>query len=69
MIGVMYCLATCVHDHMLGYIREAKTLKEALGNLRKIFTTNITARKIQENNRHSKGQSSHFLRSSIDLVG
>ena len=25
---VMYCLATCVHDHMLDYIREAKTPKE-----------------------------------------
>ena len=26
---VLCCLASCVHDHMLGYIREAKTLKEA----------------------------------------
>ena len=25
---VMYFLATCVHDHMLGYIRDAKTPKE-----------------------------------------
>mgnify|MGYP002775871015 FL=1 len=22
---VMYCLATCVHDHMLSHIRDAKT--------------------------------------------
>ena len=26
---VMYCLATCVHDHMLSYIRDAKKPKEA----------------------------------------
>ena len=26
---VMYCLATCVHDHMLSHIRDAKTPKEA----------------------------------------
>ena len=44
---VMYCLATCVHDHMLGYIREAKTPKEAWENLRKIFAANTTARKLQ----------------------
>ena len=30
---VMYCLATCVHDHMLGYIRDPKTPKEAWENL------------------------------------
>ena len=45
---VMYCLATCVHDHMLGYIREAKMLKEAWENLRKIFAANTT--NIQELN-------------------
>ena len=39
---VMYCLATCVHDHMLGYIREAKTPKEAWENLSKIFAANTT---------------------------
>ena len=44
---VLYCLASCVHDHMLGYIREAKTSKEAWGNLKKIFVANITARKLQ----------------------
>ena len=43
----MYCLATCVHDHMLGYIREAKTPKEAWENLKKIFAANTTARKLQ----------------------
>ena len=43
----MYCLATCVHDHMLGYIRETKTPKEAWENLRKIFTANTTARSLQ----------------------
>ena len=44
---VMYCLATCVHDHMLGYIREAKTPKEVRENLKKIFTTKTIARKLQ----------------------
>ena len=34
---VMYCLATCVHDHMLGYICEGKMPKEAWENLHKIF--------------------------------
>ena len=43
----MYFLATCVHDHMLGYIREAKTPKEVWENLRKSFTANITTRKLQ----------------------
>ena len=43
---VMYCLATCVHDHMLGYIREAKTPKEAWENLGKIFAANTTARRL-----------------------
>ena len=43
----MYCLATCVHDHILGYIREAKTAKEAWEKLKKIFTANTTARKLQ----------------------
>ena len=44
---VMYCLATCVHDHMLGYIDETKTPKEAWENLRKIFAANTTTRKLQ----------------------
>ena len=44
---VLYCLASCVHDHMLGYIREAKMPKEAWGNLKKIFVVNTTATKLQ----------------------
>ena len=44
---VMYCLATCVHDHMLGYIREAKTPKEAWENLKKIFAANTMTHKLQ----------------------
>ena len=43
----MYCLVTRVHDHMLDYIRETNTPKEAWENLRKIFATNTTARKLQ----------------------
>ena len=37
----------CVHDHLLGYIREAKTPKEAWENLKKIFAVNTMARKLQ----------------------
>ena len=44
---VMYCLATCVHDHMLNYIREANMPKEAWKNLRKIFAVNTSARRLQ----------------------
>ena len=44
---VMYCFAMCVHEHMLGYIREARTPKEAWENLRKMFVANTTARKLQ----------------------
>ena len=44
---VMYVLATCVRDHMLSYIREAKTPKEAWANLRKIFSPYTSARKLQ----------------------
>ena len=43
----MYFLVTCFHEHILGYIREAKTPKEAWENLRKIFAANTTARKLQ----------------------
>ena len=32
---------------MLSYIREAKTLKEVWGDLKKIFTANTTTRKLQ----------------------
>ena len=41
------CLASCVHDHMLGYIQDAKIPKEAWGNLKKIFAANMAARKLQ----------------------
>ena len=44
---VLYCLASCVHDHMLGYIRDSKTPKEAWEKLKKIFAANTTARKLQ----------------------
>ena len=44
---VLYCLASCVHDHMLGYIQDAKIPKEAWGNLKKIFAANMAARKLQ----------------------
>ena len=40
---VLYCLSSCIHDHMLDYIREAKTPKEAWGRLKKIFVANITS--------------------------
>ena len=43
----MYCLATCVHDHMLSHIRDAKTPKEAWENLKKMYAANTTARKLQ----------------------
>ena len=39
---------TCVDDHMLGYIREAKTPKEAWENLKiQIFAANTTTQKLQ----------------------
>ena len=43
---LMYCLATCVHDHMLSHIRDAKTPKEAWANLKKMFAANTTAQKL-----------------------
>ena len=30
---VLYCLVTCVNDQLLSYIRDAKTPKDAWGNL------------------------------------
>ena len=44
---VLYCLASCVHNHMLGYIRDSKTPKEAWEKLKKIFTDNTAARRLQ----------------------
>ena len=43
---VIYCLVTCVHDHMLSHIRDAKTPKEAWENLKKIFAANMTTHKL-----------------------
>ena len=44
---VLYCLASCVHEHMIDYIQEAKTSKEAWGNLKKIFAANTASRNLQ----------------------
>ena len=44
---MLYCLASYVHDNMLGYIWEAKMLKEVWGDLKKIFAANTTAQKFQ----------------------
>ena len=44
---IMYCLAACVHNHILDYIRKAKMPKEAWENLRKIFAANTTSRRLQ----------------------
>ena len=43
----LYCLTSCVHDHMLGYIGDTKTSKEALGNVKNIFVAIQTTRKLQ----------------------
>ena len=40
---VMYFLTTCVHDHMLSHICDAKTPKEAWENLKKIFAADTSA--------------------------
>ena len=44
---VMYCLATCVHEHMLSHIRDATMPKEAWENLKTFFPANTTAQKLQ----------------------
>ena len=44
---VIYCLAKCVQDHMLSYIRDVKAPKEAWKNLKKIFVSSTTTRKLQ----------------------
>ena len=44
---VMYCPASCVHDEMVDYIRDAKMMKEAWENLKKIFSASTTAQKLQ----------------------
>ena len=43
----MYCLETCVHDHMLSHIRDTKTPEEAWANFKKIFAANTTTHKLQ----------------------
>ena len=44
---VMYCFASSVGDQLLSHIRDAKTLKDAWGNLTKVFPPSTTARKLQ----------------------
>ena len=44
---VLYCFASCVGEQLLSYIRDAKTPKAAWENLKKIFATSTTARKLQ----------------------
>ena len=39
---VLYYFASNVGDQLLSYIRDAKTSKEAWGNLKKIFATSTT---------------------------
>ena len=34
---VLYCLASCIHDHLLNYIQEAKTPKEVWGEPQEDF--------------------------------
>ena len=43
----MYCLETCVQDHMLSHIRDAKMPKEAWENLKKIFAVDTSVHKLQ----------------------
>ena len=43
---VLYCLVSCMQDHMLSYMRDAKSPKEAWENLRNIFAANTTTRKL-----------------------
>ena len=44
---VLYCFASCVGKQLLSYIRDAKTAKDASGNLKTIFATSTTTRKLQ----------------------
>jgi hypothetical protein len=44
---VMYYFASCVGEQLLCYIRDAGTPKAAWENLKKIFATSTTARKLQ----------------------
>ena len=44
---VLYCFASCVGEQLLSYIRDAKTPKDAWGNMKNIFVASTTARKLQ----------------------
>ena len=44
---VLYFLATCVHYLMPSHIRDTKTPKEAWENLKKIFASDTSERKLQ----------------------
>ena len=44
---VLYCFVSCVSEQLLSYIRDARTPKDAWGNLKKIFVASTTARKLQ----------------------
>ena len=44
---VIYCLETCVQDHILSYIGDAKTPKKVCKNMKKIFVASTTTRKLQ----------------------
>ena len=44
---VLYCFAFCVSEQVLSYIRDARTPKDAWGNLKKIFAASTIARKLQ----------------------
>ena len=44
---VLYCFASCVSDQLLSYIQDARTLKVAWGNLKKIFATSTKSTKLQ----------------------
>ena len=46
-IIVLYCFASNVGDQLFSYIRDAKTPKEASGNLNKVFTASMTIKKLQ----------------------
>ena len=44
---VLYYFSSCVSDQLLSYIRDARTPKDAWGNLKKIFDASTIARKLQ----------------------
>ena len=44
---VLYCFASCVSEQPLSYIRDARTPKDAWGNLKHIFAARTIARKLQ----------------------